>query len=141
MSEPLVINERITVPASDLAWTSVRASGPGGQNVNKVASKVELRFDLRGTRVLDGGAKARLVQLARARLDADGWLIIVSQVTRDRVRNLDDARDKLRDLVRRALVRPKARRPTKPSRSSQRNRMDDKRKQGDKKRDRRVRGD
>jgi ribosome-associated protein len=133
MADPLLINDQITLPSTELEWTSSRSSGPGGQNVNKVASKVELRFDLEATTVLDGPTKERLRNLARTKLDADGKILIVSQVTRDRARNLDDARDKLRALVLQALVRPKKRRPTKPSRGAQARRMDEKRRHGDKK--------
>jgi ribosome-associated protein len=141
MSTPLVINPKITIPANELTWTAARASGPGGQNVNKVASKVELRFDLSHTTVLDAETRGRLRALAGNRLDADGCVRIVSQATRDQFRNLEDAREKLRDLVLRALVRPVSRRPTKPSRASKARRLDEKRRQGDKKRDRRARDD
>ena len=70
MNEPLIISAAVQVPPGDLSWTAARSSGPGGQNVNKVASKVELRFDLPGTRALDETTKARLRTLAGARLDA-----------------------------------------------------------------------
>ncbi len=141
MRGPLVVDAHVAIPERDLAWTSVRASGPGGQNVNKVASKVELRFDLAGTLALDAPTKARLRDLARSRLDAEGALVVVSQLTRDRERNLDDARTKLAELVRQALFKPKARRPTRPTRSSQRARVDDKRRQGERKRGRDPGGD
>src|ERR1017187_2743628 len=100
MSEPLVINAQLTIPASDLHWTAVRASGPGGQNVNKVSSKIELRFDLANSKALDGPTRARLRALAGSRLDGQGVLTIISQITRDRPRNLQDARDKLAELIR-----------------------------------------
>ncbi len=115
-----------TIPDADVTWRAVRASGPGGQNVNKVASKVELRFDLPGTRVLDEEAKARLRVLAGNRFDADGALIITSQLTRDQAKNLADARAKLDDLVERARVRPKKRRPTKPTKGSRERRLREK---------------
>jgi ribosome-associated protein len=127
MNEPLVVNATIQIPASELAWTAARSSGPGGQNVNKVASKIELRFDLPGTRALDEATKQRLRGLAGGRLDADGWVLIVSQLTRDQGRNLDDARQKLRELILRALVRPTPRRPTRPTRASQERRVSEKR--------------
>ena len=142
MSGPLVVTPHIVIPATELAWTAVRASGPGGQNVNKVASKVELRFDLPNTEALPPSAKARLARLAKNRLDADGCILITSQLTRDQRQNLEDAREKLADLVRRALVPPKRRRPTRPTRSSQRKRVDQKRKHSEKKQSRgRVRRD
>jgi ribosome-associated protein len=138
MSAPLIINDRVTLPASELEWSAARSSGPGGQNVNKVASKVELRFDLPRTSALDDGAKARLRALAGSRLDADGRVLVVSQRTRDQSRNLEDARAKLRELVLRALERPRPRRATRPTVSSRARRMDAKRHQGDKKRTRKV---
>jgi ribosome-associated protein len=141
MSDPLVINDTVTLPAADLSWTASRASGAGGQNVNKVSSKVELRFDLAHTTALPGFAKARLRELAGQRLASTGQILITSQKTRDQVRNLADARDKLRDLVVRALDRPTPRRPTKPSRSQKRARLADKRHQGEKKAARRSSGD
>jgi len=142
VSGPLVVTPHIVIPATELAWTAVRASGPGGQNVNKVASKVELRFDLPNTEALPPSAKARLARLAKNRLDADGCILITSQLTRDQRQNLEDAREKLADLVRRALVPPKRRRPTRPTRSSQRKRVDQKRKHSEKKQSRgRVRRD
>lgn len=141
MSEPLVVDARVTIPAGDLAWTAARASGPGGQNVNKVSSRVDLRFDLAGTRALDGATKARLRALAANLLDADGRLIVRSQATRDQVRNLEDARAKLRELVLRALTVPKARRATKPSRGARARRLDAKHHQSTKKKQRSSRAD
>jgi ribosome-associated protein len=133
MLAPIVVNERVTLPTADLSWTAVRASGPGGQNVNKVSSKVELRFDVDGTRALDAASKARLRVLAGSRLGGEGELIVISQKTRDQARNLSDACEKLAELVRRALFRPVVRRATRPSRARVRARLDDKRKQGEKK--------
>jgi ribosome-associated protein len=138
MSEPLVINPTLTLPASDLHWTATRASGPGGQNVNKVSSKVELRFDLAHSAALPGFAKARLRELAGSKVASTGELLVTSQKTRDQTKNLADAREKLRELVVRALERPTVRRATKPSRSQKRARLADKRHQGDKKAARRT---
>ena len=100
------------VPAGALSWRAVRSSGPGGQNVNKVASKVELRVSLERIHGLDPGARARLGALAATRLDADGRLLVTSQRTRDQARNLEDAREKVRRLLEKALREPKRRRPT-----------------------------
>lgn len=133
MSDSIVIDDLVTLPASDLSWTAVRASGPGGQNVNKVASKVELRFDVRGTRALDVATKERLRVLSGSRMVATGEIVVTSQKTRDQTKNLEDARAKLADLIRRALERPTPRRPTRPSRRKSRIRVDDKRKLGQKK--------
>ena len=114
------------IPACDLSWEASRSSGPGGQNVNKVASKVELRFDLPGCRVLHPEVKDRLRHLARGRLDGDGKVLIISQLTRDQGRNLEDARDKLRALIAQALIRPTPRRPTRPTRASKERRLTEK---------------
>jgi ribosome-associated protein len=119
----------------------VRASGPGGQNVNKVASKVELRFNLASSQALPQAVKARLLAIARSRIDAEGRLVVTSQLTRDRQRNLEDARAKLADLVRRALAVPRKRKATRPSLGAKRRRLEGKRRQGEKKTARRAIGD
>jgi ribosome-associated protein len=137
VSEPLVISRALTIPAQELRWTSVRSSGPGGQNVNKVASKVELRFDFARSSVLRDDTKARLRALASGRLDSNGQILIVSQATRDRQRNLEDARAKLAELVLLACQRPKSRRKTRPSRASTENRLQEKRLHSARKRGRR----
>jgi ribosome-associated protein len=134
MSEPLYVTPRLSVPADEISWTAVRASGPGGQNVNKVASKVVLRFDVFASTVLDPGTKRRLVALGGSRVDERGVLTLVSQDTRDQSRNLERARERLAELIRIALVPPKPRRPTKPTKGSQRRRLDEKKRHGDKKR-------
>ncbi len=141
MSTPLFIDERVTLPASELSWTAVRASGPGGQNVNKVASKVELRFALAETQALDEATKDRVRALAGVRVGPLGELIVVSQKTRDQTKNLEDARDKLALLIRRGLVLPTPRRPTRPSRARVRARLNDKRKHAEKKSNRRAKAD
>ena len=131
----------VVIPTSDLTWSASRASGPGGQNVNKVASKVELRFDMHGTQALGVSVKARLRALAGSALDTTGSIRIVSQVTRDQGRNLDDARDKLAALIAKALVVPKRRRATKPTRGSTERRLQAKREGSEKKAGRRTRSD
>ena len=115
MAEPIRIAKGILVPPSAIEWRAVRSSGPGGQNVNKVASKVELRVDLGAVSGLSGPAQARLRALAAGRLDAEGRLLVTSQRTRDQLRNLEDAREKAKKLVERALTVPRPRRLTQPS--------------------------
>ena len=136
MSDPLFVSSTLTVPANELRFTAVRASGPGGQNVNKVASKVELRFDFEQSKVLSAEQKSRLRVFASSKLDAEGAILLVSQLTRDRQRNLEDARAKLAELLIAAAKRPKRRKPTKPSRSAKESRLNEKRRQSDRKRDR-----
>src|SRR6185436_2050098 len=105
MPDPLVVSAVLTIPADELRWTAVRSSGPGGQNVNKVSSKIELRFDFEHSTVLHVETRARLRVIAQGRLDARGQILVVSQATRDRQRNLDDARAKLAEMITRACVR------------------------------------
>lgn len=140
MSSDLPINDRLTIPGADLTTTAVTSSGPGGQNVNKVATKVELRFDLAGTTALRPDVKERLAELARGRLDAMGRVVLTSQKTRNRIQNLTDVRRKLAELILEALVPPTPRHETKPTRSSQRRRVDDKKRVGAKKAGRRQVG-
>jgi ribosome-associated protein len=130
--EDLVVKNGLVVPAHDLSWSASRASGPGGQNVNKVSSKVDLRFDLRGTGAIGNAVKARLA--AAAKLDSQGRVVLVVQESRDQHRNLEIARQKLAAVIRAALVVPKKRRATKPSRASKRRRLDDKKRRADVKR-------
>jgi ribosome-associated protein len=122
------------VPAAAVEARAVRSSGPGGQNVNKVASKVLLRVDLSKVEGLAPDARARLHALASSRLDAEGRLLVTSQRFRDQPRNLEDAREKVRALVARALARPKDRRASRPTAASRRRRLEGKRRSSEKKR-------
>lgn len=126
MVDSLVIRPGVVIPALSMVLRATRASGPGGQNVNKVSSKVELRVDLARIEGLDPFARERLRALAAGWLDAEGKLLVTSQRTRDQKQNLDDALEKVRALVLRALVRPKARRKTRPTRGSVERRIEEK---------------
>ena len=138
MAEPIRISRGVRVPGGAISWRAVRSSGPGGQNVNKVASKVELRVRLEEVEGLDDAARARLGALAATRVDSRGRLLVTSQRTRDQARNLEDAREKVWRLVARALVAPKRRRRTRPSAGAIEARLRDKRLRGARKRDRRA---
>jgi ribosome-associated protein len=112
------VSQSVLVPGSALALKAVRSSGPGGQNVNKVASKVELRVDLARVEGLSPAQRERLGALAAARRDAEGLFLFTSQRTREQARNLEDAREKVRALVAKALVEPRRRRATRPTAAS-----------------------
>jgi ribosome-associated protein len=134
--QDLVVRPDLSIPERELVWAAVRSSGPGGQNVNKVSSKVELRFDFEASCALTHSVKIRLRGLAVHRLDGDGRILIVSQITRNQPQNLEDARQRLAELIVRALVVPKKRRPTKPSKAAKRRRVENKRVQSQKKQSR-----
>ncbi len=123
MPEPILVTSGVRVLPGALEVHAVRSSGPGGQNVNKVSSKILLYVDLSGIEGLDAASRKRLLTIAGRRIDASGRLLITAQESRDRFRNLEDAREKVRVLVARSLVVPKRRRPTGPTRSSKERRL------------------
>ncbi len=122
----LEVNSQLRIPETEFVWTYVRSSGPGGQNVNKVASKAVLRWDLGASSSLPADVKARLRARETNRITAEGELVLTSQRYRDQERNRQDCLDKLREMLARAAVRPKVRRKTKPSRGSKEARLRDK---------------
>ena len=130
----LFLSNGLMLDASEFDFSFVRASGPGGQNVNKVASAVELRWDLRSSSYLPSGVRQRLEALAGSRLTDEGVLIIQAQRHRTQERNRADAMERLIALVEQALHPPKPRKKTRPTRASKRRRLDSKTRQGNKKR-------
>ncbi len=127
---PLRIDSRVVIPDSDLSLSFVRSAGPGGQNVNKVATAAQLRFDLAGTQALDEAVKLRLRRLAGRRVAADGSLLIVARNHRTQERNRREALERLADLIRQALVEPRRRKPTRPTRASRERRLENKTRRG-----------
>jgi ribosome-associated protein len=132
------VTDQISIDEREVEESFVRASGPGGQNVNKLATAVQLRFDVRGSPSLPGAVRARLELLAGARLTRKGVLVILAQRHRTQGRNRQDALDRLIDLIRRAAIAPRLRRPTKPSRASRERRVDAKKRRAGLKRLRRA---
>ena len=135
-SGPLQITSRLAIPNDELVEKFVRAAGPGGQNVNKVASAVELRFDVAGSRALPEPLRERLLARRDRRLTDDGVLVIEAQRFRTQERNREDARERLVAFVAAGLSVPKPRVATKPSRAAKARRMDAKRERGEIKRGR-----
>ena len=137
----LFVTPRLTIPAGELEISFARSGGPGGQNVNKVSSKVDLRWNPTTSAALGEEDRAWLLQKLRRRLTSDGTLIVTSTATRDQIVNRADALSKLALIVAAALDRPKPRKPTKPSKGAKRRRLADKRRNAEKKANRRPGGD
>jgi ribosome-associated protein len=129
----LIISPRIAIDESELEEHFVRASGPGGQNVNKLSSAVQLRFNLAASPALPPDVKQRAARLAGRRLTREGVIVILAQRFRTQERNRADARERLTDLLRQAAERPVLRRPTKVPYGAKRQRLEDKRKRGERK--------
>jgi ribosome-associated protein len=141
MTRAIVVNSAVRVPERALQIRAVRASGPGGQNVNKVATKVDVRVDLDAIEGLSTAARARLAMLCRHRLDADGRLMISSQAERNQARNLEDALDRVRALVAAALREPRSRKTSRPTAGARERRIETKKRRGALKRERASRED
>ncbi|HWK34289.1 MAG TPA: alternative ribosome rescue aminoacyl-tRNA hydrolase ArfB [Hyphomicrobium sp.] len=137
----MYISESVTLDDDEIMERFVRSSGPGGQNVNKVSTAVELRFDVAGSPALPGEVRARLVSLAGRRLTDDGVLVIRAERFRTQERNREDARERLFELIRQACVVPKRRVKTKPTRASKERRREDKARRSNVKRLRNAKSD
>ena len=132
----LVVSEHIAIPDEELEWKFIRSSGPGGQNVNKVASAVQLRFLLPQNTNLSAAVRSRLRRLAGQRLVDDGTILLTARNERSQEQNRRAALERLADLVRAALIEPKIRKKTRPTRASKERRIDTKKRRAGTKRQR-----
>jgi ribosome-associated protein len=132
----LIINSRVRIPISDLVFRATRSSGAGGQNVNKVETAVELIFDLQNTPHLSEDERARAMSKLASHLDSDGALHLESQSERSQLRNKDEVTRRFAQRLREALIVPKKRRKTKPTRASIEKRLESKKRAGNAKRER-----
>lgn len=135
----LIVNPRIRIPLEEIEFTYTRSSGPGGQNVNKVASKAQLRWPAATSPSLPADVRARFLQRYRSRLTNDGELLLTSQRFRDAHRNTDDCLEKLRAMLQAVAVAPVPRRQTRPTRGSVQRRLQDKKQRSARKEGRRQR--
>jgi len=132
------VTAKIAIDEREIEESFVRASGPGGQNVNKLATAVQLRFDVRGSPSLPEEVRARLERLAGRRLTAEGVLVITAQRHRTQARNRQDALDRLLELIGRAAIAPRPRRSTRPTAASRERRIEAKKRRGGLKQQRRA---
>jgi ribosome-associated protein len=127
------VSPTVSIPRSELELRATRSGGPGGQHVNTSSTRIELRWNVLRTTALGDEQRARVAERLAARLDGEGWLRVVSSESRSQRQNREAAEARLADTVRNALVVPRKRKPTKPSRAAKRARLEDKRKRGEKK--------
>ncbi len=130
MSGGMRVTDQISIPDDELRESFIRSSGPGGQNVNKVATAVQLRWNAQDSDALSGAVKRRLFQLAGRKATTAGEILIEADRFRSQEMNREDARARLAELVKAALHKPKFRVPTKPSKGAKQRRMDSKKKRG-----------
>jgi ribosome-associated protein len=133
----LEVSEAVAIPRAELEYRASRAGGAGGQHVNTSSTRIELLWNVRTTSALDEAARHRVTTKLASRLDGDGWIRVVSSARRSQGQNREAAEARLAELVRAALVVPKRRKPTKPSRGAKEARLSEKKKRGDTKRQRR----
>ena len=129
----LVVDGEVTIPRAELEFRATRSGGPGGQHVNTSSTRIELWWNPGTSRALDDGRRARIVETLASRLDGEGYVRVVASENRSQLRNREDAERRLAELVRKALVIPKARRKTKPSRAAKAKRLDEKKRKSEKK--------
>jgi len=137
----LRVNDRLAIPRAELGVRATRASGAGGQHVNKTSTRVEITWNVTASQALSDDDRARLITRLASRLSDEGELRVVASDTRSQLQNRELAETRLADVVRRALVIPRARKKTRPSRAAKQARLDDKRKLSEKKRVRRSNAD
>ena len=134
----LELSEALAIPRTELLYRASRAGGAGGQHVNTSSTRIELLWNVRQTQALDSEQRARVETKLASRLDGDGWLRVVSSARRSQGQNREAAEERLITLIRGALVVPKRRKATKPSRGAKEARLAEKKKRGDRKRQRRT---
>jgi len=138
-SDGLIVSDSLTIPHSELSIRASRAGGPGGQHVNTSSTRIEVRWNVLSSTALTEERRERLTERLAGRLDAEGNVRVVAADSRSQRQNREAAESRLADLIRRALVIPKSRRPTRPSKAVQRRRQEARKRQAEKKRDRRWR--
>jgi len=126
----LKINDNVSIPLSEIEISAIRSRGAGGQNVNKVSTAIHIRFDVRASSALSDNDKARVLRVRDQRISKEGIIVIKSQRFRSQDKNRSDALEKLAEMIRKALVEKKPRKPTKPSTRSREKRLDEKTKRG-----------
>lgn len=135
---PLVVDGNVSIPRQELHLRATRSGGPGGQHVNTSSTRIELLWNARGSRALTGEQRARVLEKLASRVDAQGNVRVVASAYRSQARNRDDALDRLATMIRRALVLPKARKTTRPSRAAKEKRLLSKKLLSEKKQKRRT---
>lgn len=136
MTIALVINDKVEIPLSELVYTASRSSGPGGQHVNTSDTRIQVRWNVKDSSALDETERARLLKMLASRLTEAGDLILAGDSHRSQRRNREDVTQRLATMVREALIPPKPRRKTRPTRASKEKRLDEKRQKSRTKKDR-----